>query len=138
MAFTIRSHIRSGKEEVDLYLYEMENYLQSFDTSSIKQMLIALDNICFKMTDDLDKISEGDTDGLVILSDSKDSKVFDRLMTLIQRVKDIKAVCDLAESLRPEVEEIKNKAEEVVTQLDPTLNPFEQIQEKFNKKHKKP
>ena len=126
--FKLRLDISTGDAEIDLYIYELHNYLANFETSSIKQMLIALDNIAFKMVDDLDKVAEGDTDNLTILSDSKDSKVFDRLMTLISKIKDFKEVCNMAEALRPETAELKEKVKKSKIQLDITGNPFEQIQ----------
>ena len=126
--FKLKLDISTGDAEIDLYIYELHNYLANFETSSIKQMLIALDNIAFKMVDDLDKVAEGDTDNLTILSDSKDSKVFDRLMTLISKIKDFKEVCNMAEALRPETAELKEKVKKSKIQLDITGNPFEQIQ----------
>lgn len=135
--FKLRLDLKTGVEEVDLYIYELHNYLANFETSSIKQMLIALDNIAFKMVDDLDSISEGDTDNLTILSDSKDSKVFDRLMTLVTKIKDFKEVCAMAETLRPEIAERKEEVKKSRLVIDTTANPFEQIQKEILEKSKK-
>lgn len=134
--FKLRLDLKTGNEEVDLYIYELHNYLANFETSSIKQMLIALDNIAFKMVDDLDSISEGDTDNLTILSDSKDSKVFDRLMTLVTKIKDFKEVCAMAETLRPEIAERKEEVKKSRLIIDTTTNPFEQIQRELLEKNK--
>src|SRR5690606_13196085 len=124
-----------NKEELSLYIYELHNYLMEFQTSSIHQMIISLDNIAQKICDDLDIIADGRTDGLVILSDEKDSKIYDRLMTLISRVKDWKEVSKLAEAIRPEVAKLEKQAQEKI-KVNPDSNIFEQLQEQALKRKK--
>lgn len=133
--FKLRLDIRTGNDDVDLYIYELHNYLVNFETSSIKQMIIALDNLVFKMTDDIDKISDGDTDNLAILSDNKDSKVFERVMSLVSKIKDFKEVCNMAEALRPEIANREVKKSKI--EIDVTANPFEQVQKKALEDKKK-
>lgn len=126
---------KMNKEELSLYIHELHSYLMEFQTSSIHQMIISLDNIAQKICDDLDIIAEGRTDGLVILSDEKDSKIYDRLMTLISRVKDWKEVSKLAEAIRPEVAKLEKQAQEKI-KVNPDSNIFEQLQELALKRKK--
>lgn len=113
--FKLRLDLKTGNEEIDLYLYNLHNYVVSFETSSIKQMLVSLDGIAQKMIDDLDKIAQGDFEELVILSDDKDSKVFEKVQRIVEKIDSWKKVCETAESLRPEIEDRKKEVKNSLT-----------------------
>lgn len=145
--FQLRLELKSGNTEVDDYLEQLHTYLINWEASSIKQMLLALDETALEITKDLRMINAGEAfspayvinspDGgsitfpevckLKVLNDNKESKVYDRVMTLVGKVKDFKTVCDMADAIRPEIkkeDELKKKA----IRLDPSGNPFEQLQ----------
>lgn len=132
--FKLRLDIKSGNEEVDLYIYELHNYLCEFEVSSVKQMLISLDGIAQKITDDLDKIVNGDFQNLIILSDDKESKIFDKIQKIVEKIDSWKKVSDLAESLRPEIAKPETKNAKPQIKIDTTGNAFEQIQKTINQK----
>lgn len=123
------------KEELSLYIYELHNYLQAFEVSSVKQLLISLDGVAQKICDDLDAITDGDIDNLKILNPDKGDAVFDRVMKIIEKVDSFKKISTLAESLRPEVVKLEKEAEEK-TKVNPEANIFEQLQERALKKKK--
>lgn len=133
--FKIKPQLKSGVEEVDLYIFELHEYIKSFETSSIKKMLVAIDNVAQKIVDDLVLIAEGDTDSLSILSDDKESKVFDKISKIVEKVESWKKVSDMSEAMRPEVEEIKSQ-EDAKVNIDIHSNIFEQLQEQHYKKNK--
>lgn len=123
------------KEELSLYIYELHNYLQAFEVSSVKQLLISLDGVAQKICDDLDAITDGDVDNLKILNPDKGDAVFDRVMKIIEKVDSFKKISTLAESLRPEVIKLEKEAGEK-TKVNPESNIFEQLQERALKKKK--
>lgn len=123
------------KEELSLYIYELHNYLQAFEVSSVKQLLISLDGVAQKICDDLDAITDGDIDNLKILNPDKGDAVFDRVMKIIEKVDSFKKISTLAESLRPEVVKLEKEVEEK-TKVNPEANIFEQLQERALKKKK--
>lgn len=133
--FKIRPNLKTGNPEIDLYLYELHQYLRSFETSSIKTMLVAIDDVAQKIVDDLVLVAEGDTNNLSILSDDKESKIFDKISKIVEKIESWKKVSDMAEALRPEeVEEGQTKKAQI--KLDLTGNPFEQIQKEALDKRK--
>lgn len=123
------------KEELSLYIYELHNYLQAFEVSSVKQLLISLDGVAQKICDDLDAITDGDIDNLKILNPDKGDAVFDRVMKIIEKVDSFKKISTLAESLRPEVVKLEKEVGEK-TKVNPESNIFEQLQERALKKKK--
>src|SRR5690606_25533105 len=103
--FRLKKHLKSGIEEVDNYLRDIHEYVESFDTSSVKMLLMALDEACMEMAKDIAKTTRGETDGLNILSNDKDDKVFDRVLTVISKVDSIKKISELAQDLKPDIED---------------------------------
>ena len=119
MDIKIRKHIRSKNDEgVNDYIEQLENYISSLKASNTNQLIFKLDELNGAIVDDLQKIIDDEAfetrviDGeavevskLKLLNDSKDSKVFDRVMTLFTKLKDLKSVADHVASLIPEVED---------------------------------
>lgn len=160
LTFKIKQGIRTGNPEVDEYIDSLHQHLLSFDTSNIKKLILSLDKIAGVLSEDIEMVISGedwipepteilDEEGyptvsldtgrsrLRILSDSKDSKVFERVMTLVQRVKDLDAVAKTAKALLPEVEEWTERQEKEVKEVVKIAsggNSFEQAQEHHFKK----
>lgn len=139
----INRKIRSGKKEVDEYIEKMEDHLLNMRSSNTLKLVLKLDEINGEIVNDLNKIIEG-TDEIIItkpnkdpkkppteekvsnlkvLDDSSASKLFDRIMLLYTKVKDIKAITDIMNSMTPE--EIEEAKKEV---LVPEGNIFEHAQ----------
>lgn len=152
--FQLRLDLKSNEPEVSDYLDSLHKYLLEWDASSIKQMLVTLDETALMITEDLRMINRGEAytpahtvrtpDGkefifpevskLKVLNDDKKSATYERVMALVGKVDDFKKVCDMAEAIRPTI-----KKEEVVKEelkIDTTSNVFEQLQEKHYKKNK--
>lgn len=143
--FQLRLDLKSGNSEVDNYLQTLHDYLINWEASSIKRMLLTLDETALEITKDLQLINSGNAytkpysitspDGntvsfpeickLKVLNDEKDSKIYDRVMTLVSKVKDFKSVCEMAENIRPTIskEEVKKKT----LKIDSSQNIMEQI-----------
>lgn len=154
--FKLRLDLKTGDPNIDNYIYELHNYLITFETSSIKSLIVALDRLAHELCDDIDNIVEGvnsedevsiGEDGVElkkvpakkILTDSVYDKTFDRIMALIKNIKDFKAISEMAESLRPEIAERKEqvKKSKPVIEIDVSGNAFEQLQKEKLSKLKK-
>lgn len=137
--FKLRLDIKTGDEEIDLYIYELHNYIVSFETSSVKQLLVSLDHLAVKLTDDIDAITNGEPEKLTILSPDGNDKSFDRLMKLIDKIDSFRKISDMAESLRPELaerkEEVKNAKPKIKIDISQG-NTFEIIQKLHNQNRK--
>lgn len=136
--FKLRLDLKTGDEDIDLYIWELHNYLVNFEVSSVKQLLVALDNVAQKITDDLDRICSGDLESLEILSDDKESKLFDKVQKVVEKIDSWKKVSEMAEALRPEVAERKDEVQKSkAIQIDlKGGNAFEEIQRQFIRKGK--
>lgn len=142
LEFTIRTHIRSKDDEgVNDYIESLERFILERDASNTDKLLLELDNINGIIAKDIEMVSNGDMfteetkiiDGeeetvtvskLKVLNDDKDSKIFDRVLALYGKVKDIKAVSEVVKSMLPKTES-KDKAKK--QKLDPTKNIYEQV-----------
>ena len=164
VVFKIKKGIKTGSAEIDEYIEQLHDYVLDFDTSNIKKLIRSLDRLAGVIAEDIDKIIDGEDtyekevetgergkDGeplyetryitnLKILSDSKDSKVYDRVMTLFTKVKDLDAVAKTAKGLIPAVEEVVEVAEQVEVKeqikLSGSGNNFEEMQEIHQEKRK--
>jgi len=155
--FKIKPHIKSGIAEVDDYIEEIHKYLLKSNGSSIKQLIVSLDDIAMKMVQDLNLIIKGDIkepDTVITYTDEKtqktktktvegaskltiltdDSKIYEKTMGLINKIEEFRKLNQVAESMRPEVEEIKAQIAEI--KIDRTANVYEQLQEQHYKKNK--
>lgn len=135
--FKLRLDLKTGNEEVDLYLYDLHSYVMSFETSSIKQLIISLDNLAQKICDDIDIIAGDSEQSLSILSTNKDDKIFDRVLMLISKIKDFRTISEMAESLRPEVSNKKTSSgSKKMVDIPMDEDPLEAIQKTFLNKKK--
>lgn len=129
--FKLRLDLRTGDPDLDLYLYNLHSYLIAFETSSVKQLIISLDRLSQKLCDDVDMLTDGNIEGLTILSPDAQDKIFERVMKLIEKIDSFKKVSETAESLRPEIQEridevSKSKPKQIKIELGD--NPFETLQ----------
>jgi len=157
--FKIKPELKSGIVEVDEYLEQIHEYLLKSSSSSIKQLIVSLDKVAMKMVHDLNLIIKGDikepdivtsyldektqktktktiegASKLTILGD--DSKIYEKTMGLINKIEDFRKLNQVAEAMRPEVEEMKSQLEDTKINLDVHSNVFEQLQEQHYKKNK--
>lgn len=160
--FVIKKGIKTGDAEIDAYIESLHEYLINFETSNIKKLILSIDRLAGAIADDIDKIVDGeseyekevlleyDEDGepvyetkhlsnLKVLSDYKDSKVYDRVIALLGRVPSFQLVAQTARGLIPEVEEYTEKTEEAQMveniKLSGSGNSFEEMQDKhYNKR----
>lgn len=129
--FELRLDLVSESEEINLYLYKLHSYLLNFETSSVKQLLISLDELCVKLTDDINHITNGDLENLTILSSNNQDKTFDRVMKIVEKIDSFKKVSDMAEAMRPPIADEKNVTKKPKLALDKSKNPMEDIVKKL-------
>lgn len=134
--FKIRLDIKTGDPDVDLYIWELHNYLIAFSTASITQLIIALDHLSMKLVDDLDKVGEGEFNDFTILSNDKDDKIFDRLITLISKIKDFENVSKMAVSMRPKIADEVEKLDKGQDLVIEGVNIFEEIAAQISSRKK--
>lgn len=149
--FTIRKHIRSKDKGVNDYIESLENYILEKNASKTNELLMELDNLNGVIAEDINLISQGDIydeveemkDGEIIISkvsklkvmnDDKDSKIFDRVLALYGKVKDIKSVQEVVNSMLPEVEENENIGDVVEIKTNPFEDVLRRTKEKNSKK----
>lgn len=155
--FVIKSGIKTGDLMVDQYIEDLHDYILSFEASNIKKLILATDRLAGVIAEDIDKIIQGEDEtedevlmgyneddepiyekmsknNLKILSDSKDSKVYDRILNLISKIESFEKVSKAAKTLIPVVEEFypKSEDEELIKDLKLTgsENNFEEMQTK--------
>lgn len=124
-----------SKEELGLYLYELHSFLMDFSTSSINEMILALDDVARILTDDLNRIANNEDGPIRILTDDKDAKSYERIMSLVDKVDKWKSVATFAKDLRPKVktvEEGKERLQEVIDE-----GGFEAIQRRLRERRSK-
>lgn len=149
--FTIRKHIRSKDKGVNDYIESLENYILEKNASKTNELLMELDNLNGVIAEDINLISQGDIydeveemkDGemitskvskLKVMNDDKDSKIFDRVLALYGKVKDIKSVQEVVNSMLPEVEENENTGDVVEIKTNPFEDVLRRTKEKNSKK----
>lgn len=150
--FKIRKSIRCNDEGVNDYITALENFIINLKAENTNRLIFKLDELNGVIADDVQKIIDGDAfddveifnskteemeiiqrSTLKILSDSKDSKTYDRVLALYGKLKDLKETSNVVKAMIPEVEE--NQKEEI--EIDKNYNIFEQLQEKHYQKKKK-
>lgn len=150
--FKIRKSIRCNDEGVNDYITALENFIINLKAENTNRLIFKLDELNGVIADDVQKIIDGDAfddveifnskteemeiiqrSTLKILSDSKDSKTYDRVLALYGKLKDLKETSNVVKAMIPEVEE--NQKEEI--EIDKNSNIFEQLQEKHYQKKKK-
>lgn len=120
---------RMSKKELDSYLYDLHSYLMDFSTSSVVEMVLALDDVARIITDDLNKIANGEDTGLRVLTDEKDSKSYERVMSLVDKIDKWRAVATYAKDLRPKVQNQEEGTQALQEALD--SGGFEAIQRRI-------
>lgn len=151
----IKKHMRSKTDEgLNDYIESLENYFLELKANNTLRLIFKLDEMNGLIADDIDKIIRGEDwedapidigedeensiilntgrTTLKILSDSKDSKVFDRVMVLYTKLKDLKSVTEHVANLLPEVEEVEE--EKVDVKITKGKNAFEDVMDQVKSK----
>lgn len=129
----INKKIRSGKADIDSYIEELEAELTKKETSAITSFILNANRVAKILSSDLGLLAEGRDTECVLINESKDDKRLERVLALLKNVDTFDSISKIADSLTPE--EI-DQANEGATQLNPTSNAFEQLQDKAWQKFK--
>lgn len=153
--FKIRKHIRCGDEGVNDYIEGLENFILNLKASNTNRLIFKLDELNGVFADDLQMIIDGDDfseievpilgeeDGfdtvkmskLKVLTGDKDNRVFERIISLYGKLKDLKETANIVKGMIPEVEEPKIEAKKSIA-IDASKPIVEQLQERHWKKNK--
>lgn len=131
--FTIKKYIASSDKNVQDYLDSINSYLEKFQADNVIQLILAIDDVSKLITEDIKYLISDEPEKLRILTD--DSKNFDKIQKLVEKIDHWKKVAEISESLKPIVEEVENIKQDL-----PKLeggNPFEQAQEIARQKRNK-
>jgi len=143
--FKIRKSIRCSDDGVNDYITALENFITNLKAENTNRLIFKLDELNGVIADDVQMIIDGEAfidvevtntktgevemaqrSLLKILSDSKDSKTFDRTMTLYGKLKDLKETANIVKAMIPEIEEAKaNQKESIV--FTTGASPYEEI-----------
>lgn len=130
------------------YIEQLERYFLELKASNTLNLIMKLDEMNGAIVEDLEKIINGEAveefeykvknsdtgqyetkvgfrSSLKLLNDDKESKVFDRVMSLYGKLKDLKAVSDMVAQMIPEVEEKQSIKDKV--KVDKSKPVFEQL-----------
>jgi hypothetical protein len=140
--FKIRKHLRTQDDSINEYIESLENFILNLKAENTNRLIFKLDELNGIIADDVQLIIDGEafeekeiysekTDSyfpvtvsrLKILSDSKDSKTFDRTMALYGKLRDLELVSKIVKDMLPEVEE----KEKTKVKVDKSKNIFEQL-----------
>ena len=131
---TIDKNIRCKDEAVNAYIVELEEELSKKETAGVHKFMYAANKMSGILADDLVKIGDNNTEFCQILSNDKDDKTLERVMTVLKSVNVFKDISDAADALTPEVIELIKKDEEKKPKAAINAkggNVFEAIQEQY-------
>ena len=89
-------------EELKEYIDELHKYILEFQTSSIHDILLELDNVARVIAKDLGLIANGEGHNAKFLTESKDDKQYERVMAMVDKASKWQEISNMAKSLRPD------------------------------------
>lgn len=131
----INKSIRTKDKDINAYIEKLEAEVESCSGSKSKQLIISIDKMAGKLSEDMDKIVK-DGDGEL------STKLVDTYLKMVKEAKNIKEFSQVVVALEKIPEEIKTGEEK---EGEPKLsgkkglvadeNPFEQMQKKVTGKN---
>lgn len=145
--FKIRKQIRCKDVGVNDYIESLENFILNLKASNTNRLIFKLDELNGVFADDIQMIIDGDdfteievprldaegsvdtirTSCLKVLTGDKDNKVFERIISLYGKLKDLKETANIVKGMIPEVEELKLDGKKPRVKLEGGGNTYEQI-----------
>lgn len=116
----IKKTIRSKNKEVDAYIEELESWIENFEASNIKKLIVAVDSVAGIIADDIIMLKEkGDDDEIdnkLQMLGSKKNKIYQRYRDVISDIKHFKLTSDILNELKPNTssKEIKSVTGDVI------------------------
>ena len=95
----INKSVRCKDAKVNEYIEALENELIKRDTSGIDRFIRSANSISIRLAEEMEAIANGDMENISLLSNEKDDKLIDRVVTLISKVNSFAQVSELAEEL---------------------------------------
>lgn len=139
--FKIRKSIRCSDDGVNDYITALENFITDLKAENTNRLIFKLDELNGVIADDVQMIIDGTAyttipagedeediqlSNLKVLNDNAKSKMFDRVLALYGKIKDLKETANLVKGMIPEVEEVKSKQKESIV-FTMGASPFEEI-----------
>jgi hypothetical protein len=104
----IDKKIRSGNKRVDNYIIELEKELQRRDVDGVEKLIQSLNNFSLALSKDVQLVSSGELENLLILSKDKDDKVFERIMSLVGNIAKFQQVITLAQAMDKDFNKVED------------------------------
>lgn len=95
----INKSVRCKDAKVNEYIEALENELIKRDTSGIDRFIRSANSISIRLAEEMEALANGDMENISLLSNEKDDKLIDRVVTLISKVNSFAQVSELAEEL---------------------------------------
>lgn len=130
----INKKLRSGEEKIDSYIEELENELLKKQTSSIDKFIRSANEVASVMADDLSFIAKKQPEKCVILTADSSDKSVERIFMMLKNNELFAEIAKTADTLLPDV---LNESQDLVIELNPEENAFEQMQKRIREKRKK-
>lgn len=110
----IRKTIRSKNKEVDAYIEELESWIENFEASNIKKLIVAVDSVAGIIADDIimlkDKGDDDEIDNKLQMLGSKKNKIYQRYRDVISDIKHFKLTSDILNELKPNTSSKEEKS----------------------------
>ena len=95
----INKTIRCKEPKVNEYIEALEKELVSRDVSGIEQFIVSANKLSLKLSEEMQYLADGEENRCMILSNDKDDKLIDRILSLITKVDSFSKVSELAKAL---------------------------------------
>lgn len=110
----IKKTIRSKNKEVDAYIEELESWIENFEASNIKKLIVAVDSVAGIIADDIillkEKGDDDEIDNKLQMLGSKKNKIYQRYRDVISDIKHFKLTSDILNELKPNTSSKEIKA----------------------------
>lgn len=133
----INKSIRSKEPRVNEYIEALEKELVSRDVSGIEQFIVSANKLSLKLSQEMQFLADGEEDKCMILSNDKDDKLIDRILSLITKVDSFSKVSELAKALNEKYLVKDNSAQSEAEEGSAEEFVVRMSEEKDKKKSKK-
>ncbi len=112
------------KEQLD-YVNYLQDWIERFDASNIKKLIVSIDEVSGIIADDIriianSKEDDDEIDSKLQMLGSKKNKIYERFLSLIGQIKHFKGIGDMISEMKPTISETKdNSPEDVFDNIKP-------------------
>jgi len=124
----INKKIRSKTKEVDDYICALEDWIENFEASNIKKLIMACNEVAGTVADDIillkDNGNDEEIDNKLQMMGSKKSKIYAKYLDVVASIKHFKTLQDYVNELKPKTSTKEDKSsEEPTIELGEVIKP---------------